>query len=156
MRNVVVFLFSTIPAKNQLLKWDTENAPSAHSSATDNAAGKRGLSPSLSLSNCWRRGGIVGTGSSLKETSFHRPLSLLLKFQQASRLPDPTESKKARAAAFIVTVKQTLSKLNFDTFSRALQQYKNTDDFDTMLSQMSALFAENQEKHALLRGMAIT
>ncbi|XP_066480126.1 regulator of telomere elongation helicase 1 isoform X2 [Tiliqua scincoides] len=70
---------------------------------------------------------------------------------QASRLPDPAESKKARAAAFIATVKQSLSKLNFDTFSRALQQYKNTDDFDTMLSQMSVLFAENQEKHALLR-----
>uniref|UniRef100_A0A8D2IJ85 Regulator of telomere elongation helicase 1 n=1 Tax=Varanus komodoensis TaxID=61221 RepID=A0A8D2IJ85_VARKO len=56
-----------------------------------------------------------------------------------------------RAASFIAVVKQSLSQLNFDTFSRALQQYKNTNDFDAMLSQMSALFLEDQKKHVLLR-----
>ncbi|KAF7248722.1 Regulator of telomere elongation helicase 1 [Varanus komodoensis] len=63
------------------------------------------------------------------------------------QVPDPSEPKKARAASFIAVVKQSLSQLNFDTFSRALQQYKNTNDFDAMLSQMSALFLEDQKKH---------
>ncbi|XP_044310765.1 regulator of telomere elongation helicase 1 isoform X3 [Varanus komodoensis] len=67
------------------------------------------------------------------------------------QVPDPSEPKKARAASFIAVVKQSLSQLNFDTFSRALQQYKNTNDFDAMLSQMSALFLEDQKKHVLLR-----
>uniref|UniRef100_A0A8D2IMG5 Regulator of telomere elongation helicase 1 n=1 Tax=Varanus komodoensis TaxID=61221 RepID=A0A8D2IMG5_VARKO len=69
----------------------------------------------------------------------------------SSQVPDPSEPKKARAASFIAVVKQSLSQLNFDTFSRALQQYKNTNDFDAMLSQMSALFLEDQKKHVLLR-----
>ncbi|XP_063003371.1 regulator of telomere elongation helicase 1 [Elgaria multicarinata webbii] len=70
---------------------------------------------------------------------------------QAGKVPEPSEPKTARAAAFIATVKQSLSQLNFNTFSRALQQYKNTNDFNAMLSQMSALFVEDQEKHVLLR-----
>ncbi|XP_042319514.1 regulator of telomere elongation helicase 1 isoform X2 [Sceloporus undulatus] len=70
---------------------------------------------------------------------------------QADKAQDPSEPKKARAAVFIATVKQSLSQLNFDTFSRVLQQYKTTNDFDAMLSQMSALFAEDPKKHVLLR-----
>ncbi|XP_061486921.1 regulator of telomere elongation helicase 1 isoform X2 [Rhineura floridana] len=70
---------------------------------------------------------------------------------QSGAVPDSSEPKQARAAAFIATVKQSLSQLNVDIFLRALQQYKNTNDFDTMLSQMSALFMEDQKKHVLLR-----
>uniref|UniRef100_A0A8D0LCQ2 Regulator of telomere elongation helicase 1 n=1 Tax=Sphenodon punctatus TaxID=8508 RepID=A0A8D0LCQ2_SPHPU len=61
------------------------------------------------------------------------------------------DKDKTRAAAFIATVKQCLSQLNFDVFSRALHQYKRTDNFSAMLSQMSALFIEDQKKHVLLR-----
>uniref|UniRef100_A0ABM5G554 Regulator of telomere elongation helicase 1 n=1 Tax=Pogona vitticeps TaxID=103695 RepID=A0ABM5G554_9SAUR len=75
----------------------------------------------------------------------------ILSTLQTGTAPDPSEPKKARAASFIATVKQSLSQLNFDTFSRALQQYKNTNDFNAMFSQMSTLFAEDQEKHVLLR-----
>uniref|UniRef100_A0A8D2KR29 Regulator of telomere elongation helicase 1 n=1 Tax=Varanus komodoensis TaxID=61221 RepID=A0A8D2KR29_VARKO len=78
-------------------------------------------------------------------------LSLSLSPSHLKQVPDPSEPKKARAASFIAVVKQSLSQLNFDTFSRALQQYKNTNDFDAMLSQMSALFLEDQKKHVLLR-----
>uniref|UniRef100_A0A8D0HMF7 Regulator of telomere elongation helicase 1 n=1 Tax=Sphenodon punctatus TaxID=8508 RepID=A0A8D0HMF7_SPHPU len=69
----------------------------------------------------------------------------------ANKVADPSETKKTRAAAFIATVKQCLSQLNFDVFSRALHQYKRTDNFSAMLSQMSALFIEDQKKHVLLR-----
>ncbi|XP_053250552.1 regulator of telomere elongation helicase 1 isoform X3 [Podarcis raffonei] len=70
---------------------------------------------------------------------------------QAGKAQDLSETKTARAAAFIATVKQSLSQLNFNTFSRALQQYKTTNDFSTMLCQMSSLFVEDQKKHVLLR-----
>uniref|UniRef100_A0A8C0G6X5 Regulator of telomere elongation helicase 1 n=1 Tax=Chelonoidis abingdonii TaxID=106734 RepID=A0A8C0G6X5_CHEAB len=56
-----------------------------------------------------------------------------------------------RATLFIATVKQALSQLHYDLFSKALQQYKRTDDFQAMLSQMSSLFMEDQKKHILLR-----
>uniref|UniRef100_A0A8B9NZ86 Regulator of telomere elongation helicase 1 n=1 Tax=Apteryx owenii TaxID=8824 RepID=A0A8B9NZ86_APTOW len=62
-----------------------------------------------------------------------------------------TEPKKARATTYIATVKETLSQENYDLFSKALQHYKKTDDFDAMLSQMSSLFTEDQKKHILLR-----
>ncbi|XP_053100665.1 regulator of telomere elongation helicase 1 isoform X2 [Hemicordylus capensis] len=80
-----------------------------------------------------------------------KKIKIVSNLQAACKEPDPSEPKKARAAAFIATVKQSLSQLNFDMFSRALQQYKSTDDFDTMLSQMSALFTEEQKKHVLLQ-----
>uniref|UniRef100_A0A8B9P7Z5 Regulator of telomere elongation helicase 1 n=1 Tax=Apteryx owenii TaxID=8824 RepID=A0A8B9P7Z5_APTOW len=64
---------------------------------------------------------------------------------------DLTEPKKARATTYIATVKETLSQENYDLFSKALQHYKKTDDFDAMLSQMSSLFTEDQKKHILLR-----
>ncbi|XP_033374918.1 regulator of telomere elongation helicase 1 isoform X11 [Parus major] len=61
------------------------------------------------------------------------------------------EPKKARATFYIATVKDTLSQQNYELFSKALQQYKKTDDFHTMLSQMSSLFVEDEKKHVLLR-----
>ncbi|KAL8179724.1 UNVERIFIED_CONTAM: hypothetical protein K2H54_071832 [Gekko kuhli] len=67
---------------------------------------------------------------------------------QASYMGEP---QKTRSASFIAGVKRSLSQLNFDRFSQTLQHYKKTNDFDAMLSQMSALFAEDPEKHALLR-----
>ncbi|XP_034643358.1 regulator of telomere elongation helicase 1 isoform X7 [Trachemys scripta elegans] len=71
--------------------------------------------------------------------------------QQADKVADPAEPKKTRATLFIATVKQALSQLHYDLFSKALQQYKRTDDFNAMLSQMSSLFMEDQKKHILLR-----
>uniref|UniRef100_A0A7M4EFQ4 Regulator of telomere elongation helicase 1 n=1 Tax=Crocodylus porosus TaxID=8502 RepID=A0A7M4EFQ4_CROPO len=64
---------------------------------------------------------------------------------------DPTEPKKMRATSFIATVKESLSQLNYDVFSEALKQYKMTDDFSAMLSQMSGVFLEDQRNHILLR-----
>uniref|UniRef100_A0A8C3QUE2 Regulator of telomere elongation helicase 1 n=1 Tax=Cyanoderma ruficeps TaxID=181631 RepID=A0A8C3QUE2_9PASS len=64
---------------------------------------------------------------------------------------EPAEPKKARATSYIATVKDTLSQQNYELFSKALQQYKKTDDFHAMLSQMSSLFVEDEKKHALLR-----
>ncbi|XP_009875436.1 PREDICTED: regulator of telomere elongation helicase 1-like, partial [Apaloderma vittatum] len=68
-----------------------------------------------------------------------------------AKKPKPTEPKKARAAAYIATVKETLSRENYDLFSKALQHYKSTDDFHTMLSQMTSLFTEDEKNHVLLR-----
>ncbi|XP_074826470.1 regulator of telomere elongation helicase 1 isoform X4 [Natator depressus] len=70
---------------------------------------------------------------------------------QADKVADPAEPKKTRATLFIATVKEALSQLHYDLFSKALQQYKRTDDFKAMLSQMSSLFMEDQKKHILLR-----
>lgn len=71
--------------------------------------------------------------------------------QQGQRA-EPAEPKKARATSYIATVKDTLSQQNYELFSKALQQYKKTDDFHAMLSQMSSLFVEDENKHVLLRG----
>lgn len=73
--------------------------------------------------------------------------------QEAGKIADPTEPKKARATSYIATVKQTLSQQSYDLFSKALQHYKKTDDFNAMLSQMTSLFIEDEKKHILLRGM---
>ncbi|XP_025057486.1 regulator of telomere elongation helicase 1 isoform X3 [Alligator sinensis] len=69
----------------------------------------------------------------------------------SGKMTVPTEPKKTRATSFIATVKESLSQLNYDVFSEALKQYKMTDDFSTMLSQMSGVFLEDQRKHMLLR-----
>lgn len=71
---------------------------------------------------------------------------------QQDRRAEPAEPKKARATFYIATVKDTLSQQNYELFSKALQQYKKTDDFHAMLSQMSSLFIEDEKKHVLLRG----
>ncbi|XP_068769164.1 regulator of telomere elongation helicase 1 isoform X2 [Struthio camelus] len=70
---------------------------------------------------------------------------------QTEKVADLTEPKKARATSYIATVKETLSQENYDLFSKALQHYKKTDDFNAMLSQMSSLFIEDPKKHILLR-----
>lgn len=70
---------------------------------------------------------------------------------QQERRAEPAEPKKARATFYIATVKDTLSQQNYELFSKALQQYKKTDDFHAMLSQMSSLFVEDEKKHVLLR-----
>uniref|UniRef100_A0A493TJW4 Regulator of telomere elongation helicase 1 homolog n=1 Tax=Anas platyrhynchos platyrhynchos TaxID=8840 RepID=A0A493TJW4_ANAPP len=71
---------------------------------------------------------------------------------EPGKIADPTEPKKARAMSYIATVKQTLSQQSYDLFSKALQHYKKTDDFNAMLSQMTSLFIEDEKKHILLRG----
>ncbi|KAI6073986.1 Regulator of telomere elongation helicase 1 isoform X1 [Aix galericulata] len=70
---------------------------------------------------------------------------------EAGKIADPTEPKKARATSYIATVKQTLSQQSYDLFSKALQHYKKTDDFNAMLSQMTSLFIEDEKNHILLR-----
>nr|XP_027328868.2 regulator of telomere elongation helicase 1 isoform X1 [Anas platyrhynchos] len=70
---------------------------------------------------------------------------------EPGKIADPTEPKKARATSYIATVKQTLSQQSYDLFSKALQHYKKTDDFNAMLSQMTSLFIEDEKKHILLR-----
>ncbi|XP_063152946.1 regulator of telomere elongation helicase 1 isoform X2 [Candoia aspera] len=68
-----------------------------------------------------------------------------------NEVPDSSDPKKARAVVFIATVKRSLSQLNFDIFSRALQQYKNSNDFNAMLSQMSGVFLKDRKNHVLMR-----
>uniref|UniRef100_A0A8C9L7R5 Helicase ATP-binding domain-containing protein n=1 Tax=Pavo cristatus TaxID=9049 RepID=A0A8C9L7R5_PAVCR len=69
----------------------------------------------------------------------------------ANKIADPAEPKKARATLYIATVKKTLSQQSYNLFSEALQRYRTTADFNAMLSQMSSLFTEDEEKHILLR-----
>ncbi|KAJ7427077.1 Regulator of telomere elongation helicase 1 [Willisornis vidua] len=76
----------------------------------------------------------------------------LLSNTQALRTAELPEPRKARATSYITTVKETLSQQNYQLFSKALQEYKNTNDFPAMLSQMSSLFLEDEKKHFLLRG----
>ncbi|XP_009997011.1 PREDICTED: regulator of telomere elongation helicase 1 [Chaetura pelagica] len=76
----------------------------------------------------------------------------LISNTQVDKKADPAEPKKARATLYIATVKETLSQQNYELFSKALQHYKTTDDFPAMLSQMSSLFTEDENKHVLLRG----
>jgi regulator of telomere elongation helicase 1 len=52
----------------------------------------------------------------------------------------------------MVTVKQALSQVSFDTFTRALQDYKSSDDFEALVACLSRLFAEDPKKHTLLQG----
>ncbi|NXU85851.1 RTEL1 helicase, partial [Xiphorhynchus elegans] len=69
----------------------------------------------------------------------------------SNTVSEQQEPKKARAMLYIATVKETLSQQNYELFSKALQQYKKTDDFHAMLAQMSSLFIEDEKKHVLLR-----
>ncbi|XP_016057722.1 PREDICTED: regulator of telomere elongation helicase 1 isoform X2 [Miniopterus natalensis] len=57
-----------------------------------------------------------------------------------------------RAKLFIVTVKQALSQASFDSFTRALQEYKGSDNFQALVDHLSPLFAEDPKKHSLLQG----
>uniref|UniRef100_UPI00398E9560 regulator of telomere elongation helicase 1 isoform X2 n=1 Tax=Pristiophorus japonicus TaxID=55135 RepID=UPI00398E9560 len=66
-------------------------------------------------------------------------------------LPPSEKTKAEKAKFFIVAVKEALSKANYDRFTEAMQKYKLTDDFDTMLGEMAALFTEDANKNNLLR-----
>lgn len=52
----------------------------------------------------------------------------------------------------MVAVKQALSQASFDTFARALQDYKGSDDFEALVACLHPLFAEDPKKHSLLQG----
>ncbi|NWI66671.1 RTEL1 helicase, partial [Todus mexicanus] len=69
----------------------------------------------------------------------------------SNTVSDLDESKKVRATRYITTVKETLSHENYELFSKALKHYKMTDEFPTMLSQMSSLFLVDEKKYVLLR-----
>uniref|UniRef100_A0A4W3IMT6 Regulator of telomere elongation helicase 1 n=1 Tax=Callorhinchus milii TaxID=7868 RepID=A0A4W3IMT6_CALMI len=64
-------------------------------------------------------------------------------------LSEVTKAEKAKF--FMVAVKQTLSQANYERFTQAMQKYKTTDDFETMLAELAALFTEDMKKHSLLR-----
>ncbi|XP_048464459.1 regulator of telomere elongation helicase 1 isoform X3 [Rhincodon typus] len=66
-------------------------------------------------------------------------------------LPLSEKTKAEKAKLFIVAVKEVLSNANYERFTNAMQKYKLTDDFDTMLSEMAALFTEDSKKNNLLR-----
>ncbi|XP_045433235.1 regulator of telomere elongation helicase 1 isoform X1 [Pipistrellus kuhlii] len=57
-----------------------------------------------------------------------------------------------RAKLFMVAVKQALSRASFAAFTRALQEYKGSDDFQALADHLSPLFAQDPEKHSLLQG----
>ncbi|XP_069506993.1 regulator of telomere elongation helicase 1 isoform X2 [Ambystoma mexicanum] len=59
--------------------------------------------------------------------------------------------KSTQASLFMVSVKQALSQSNFDVFTQAMQSYKGSDDFTTLLSKMATLFTSDSKKHILLR-----
>ncbi|XP_062949511.1 LOW QUALITY PROTEIN: regulator of telomere elongation helicase 1 [Cynocephalus volans] len=61
-------------------------------------------------------------------------------------------AQEGRAKQFMVAVKQALSQASFSTFTRALQDYKGSDDFAALVACLSPLFAEDPKKHSLLRG----
>lgn len=52
----------------------------------------------------------------------------------------------------MAAVKQALSRASFVTFTRALQEYKGSDDFQALVDQLSPLFAQDPKKHSLLQG----
>ncbi|XP_042197672.1 regulator of telomere elongation helicase 1 [Callorhinchus milii] len=66
-------------------------------------------------------------------------------------LPPSERTKAEKAKFFMVAVKQTLSQANYERFTQAMQKYKTTDDFETMLAELAALFTEDMKKHSLLR-----
>ncbi|XP_045836161.1 regulator of telomere elongation helicase 1 isoform X3 [Meles meles] len=61
-------------------------------------------------------------------------------------------TQTGRAKLFMVAMKQALSPAGFDTFTRALRDYKGSDDLEALLACLSPLLAEDPEKHSLLRG----
>ncbi|KAM4842533.1 regulator of telomere elongation helicase 1 [Thomomys bottae] len=57
-----------------------------------------------------------------------------------------------RAKLFMVTVKQALSQASFDAFTQALQDYKGSDDLESLMACLGRLFAEDPKKHSLFQG----
>uniref|UniRef100_A0A2K6ETU4 Regulator of telomere elongation helicase 1 n=1 Tax=Propithecus coquereli TaxID=379532 RepID=A0A2K6ETU4_PROCO len=66
--------------------------------------------------------------------------------------PVAAGAQVGRARLFMVAVKQVLSQASFDTFARALQDYKGSDDFAALAACLGPLFAEDPKKHSLLQG----
>uniref|UniRef100_G3TU92 Regulator of telomere elongation helicase 1 n=1 Tax=Loxodonta africana TaxID=9785 RepID=G3TU92_LOXAF len=54
-----------------------------------------------------------------------------------------------KAKLFMVAVKQALSQANFDTFTQALRDYKDSDDLAALAACLGPLFAEGSKKHSL-------
>ncbi|KAM5245935.1 regulator of telomere elongation helicase 1 [Ctenodactylus gundi] len=70
-----------------------------------------------------------------------------------SHLEEPLTGAQAdKAKLFMVAVKQTLSQASFVTFTQAVQDYKDSDDFKVLMACLSRLFAEDPKKHTLLQG----
>ncbi|XP_039591030.1 regulator of telomere elongation helicase 1 isoform X2 [Polypterus senegalus] len=66
-------------------------------------------------------------------------------------LPDSTLNKAEKAKFYLASVKQTLSQANYHQFTQSMQTYKKTDDFDTMLAELSSLCTGDPLKQFLLR-----
>ncbi|KAG8513271.1 Regulator of telomere elongation helicase 1 [Galemys pyrenaicus] len=64
----------------------------------------------------------------------------------------PGGTQEDRAKLYMAAVRQALSQASFDAFARALQGYKASDDFEALVARLGPLFAEDPEKHNLLRG----
>ncbi|XP_047626579.1 regulator of telomere elongation helicase 1 isoform X3 [Phacochoerus africanus] len=61
-------------------------------------------------------------------------------------------AETGRAKLFMAAVKQALSQASFDDFTRALRDYKSSDDLAALATRLGSLFAEDPKKHSLLRG----
>ncbi|ELV11342.1 Regulator of telomere elongation helicase 1 [Tupaia chinensis] len=96
--------------------------------------------------------------------ALRRPLGLLAALEQSeqrARGPgDEThedeepvaDTQESRARLFMVAVRQALSQASFHAFTRALQDYKRSDDFAALVASLHPLFAEDPRKHSLLQG----
>ncbi|XP_036039620.1 regulator of telomere elongation helicase 1 isoform X5 [Onychomys torridus] len=73
------------------------------------------------------------------------------KVRLVSHPTEPMTGTQDRAKLFMVAVKQALSQASFDTFARALQHYKGSDDFEALVASLTCLFAEDPKKHILFK-----
>ncbi|XP_024895591.1 regulator of telomere elongation helicase 1 isoform X2 [Pteropus alecto] len=75
------------------------------------------------------------------------------KVRLVSRQEGPASGAQVCGAKlFMAAVKQALSRASFESFTRALQDYKGSDDFQALADHLGPLFAEDPKKHSLLRG----
>ncbi|XP_023375620.1 regulator of telomere elongation helicase 1 isoform X6 [Pteropus vampyrus] len=75
------------------------------------------------------------------------------KVRLVSRQEGPASGAQVCGAKlFMAAVKQALSRASFESFTRALQDYKGSDDFQALVDHLGPLFAEDPKKHSLLRG----
>ncbi|KAM5135033.1 regulator of telomere elongation helicase 1 [Mantella aurantiaca] len=65
----------------------------------------------------------------------------------------PSSKKESCANMFMHSVKQCLSQENYAIFMDILKAYKATDDLQTLISKLCALFCQDPEKKALMRGI---
>ncbi|KAM9590469.1 regulator of telomere elongation helicase 1 isoform 1-T1 [Trichechus inunguis] len=77
-----------------------------------------------------------------------------IKLVSSSEVQEPASGGQVdRAKLFMVAVKQALSQASFDTFTRALRDYKGSDDLTALAACLGPLFADDPRKHSLLRGL---